>query len=204
GIMFPTPAAPYTAIMKGKGFEIGRWKSRVSGRPEVGGMIPSSTMAEEILTPGDGQVRAMILVMTNPLRSAANSQQLEAAFSHLDFLVAVDFYINETTRHAHLILPTPSPVEHANYEWGPYHLSFRTVPNCWWSAFPPPPDAPDAWEVLLRLRAIFMGMLDRSLQNIDEVVFRQLAAVAVKSNCPWPGLAEEEIIEKLAGVIGPE
>ncbi len=204
GVMFPTPAAPYNAIIKGKGFEIGRWKSRVGGQPEAGGMIPSSTMAEEILTPGDGQVRAMILVMTNPLRSAANSRQLEAAFADLDFLVAVDFYINETTRRAHLILPTPSPVEHANYEWGPYHLSVRNVAKWSWSAFPPPPGAPDAWEVLLRLSAIFMGMTGRSLQDIDDVIFRQLAAVAVKSNCPWPGLTEEEIIEKVVGVIGPE
>src|SRR4029453_8456205 len=99
GVMFTTPAAPIDAALpKEKGFEIGRWKSRVSGRPEVEGLIPSSTMAEEILTPGDGQVRAMILLMPNPLRSAANSSELERAFSSLDFLVAVDFYINETTR----------------------------------------------------------------------------------------------------------
>ncbi len=110
GVMFPTPAAPLDAALpKGKGFEIGRWKSRVSGQPEVGGLIPSSTMAEEMLTPGDGQVRAMILLMTNPVRSAANSEQLERAFAGLEFLVAIDFYINETTRHAHVILPTPSP-----------------------------------------------------------------------------------------------
>jgi len=119
GVMFTTPAAPIDAgLPKGKGFEIGRWKSRVSGQPEVGGLIPSSTMAEEMLTPGDGQVRAMILLMTNPVRSAANSAQLEEAFSRLDFLVAIDFYINETTRHAHIILPTPSPAEQANYEIG--------------------------------------------------------------------------------------
>jgi anaerobic selenocysteine-containing dehydrogenase len=106
GVMFANPAAPIDAALpKGVGFEIGRWRSRVSGRPEVGGLIPSSTMAEEILTPGDGQVRAMFLLMTNPLRSAANSTQLERAFAQLDLLVAVDFYINETTRHADFILP---------------------------------------------------------------------------------------------------
>ena len=73
GVMFTTPAAPVTAISAGKPFAFGAWRSRVSGQPEVEGQIPSSTMAEEMLTPGDGQVRAMILVMTNPLRSAANS-----------------------------------------------------------------------------------------------------------------------------------
>src|SRR5262249_48564910 len=97
GAMFPTAAAPITALAKAAPFEFGRWRSRVSGQPEVRGRIPSSTMAEEMLTPGPGQVRAMILLMTNPLRSAANSRQLETAFSRLDFLVTVDFYINETT-----------------------------------------------------------------------------------------------------------
>src|SRR5262245_35402419 len=86
GVMFPTPAAPITARFKARPFELGRWKSRVSGQPEVRGRIPSSTMGEEMLTAGDGQVRAMILLMTNPLRSAANSRQLEAAFAGLDFL----------------------------------------------------------------------------------------------------------------------
>ena len=80
--MFTTPAAPLDAVLpRGKGFEIGRWTSRVGGQPEVDGLIPSSTMAEEILTPGAGQVRAMILLMTNPLRSAANSGELERAFA---------------------------------------------------------------------------------------------------------------------------
>ena len=128
GVMFTTPAAPIDAAFpKGKGFEVGRWKSRVSGQPEVEGMIPSSTMAEEMLTEGDGRVRAMFLLMTNPLRSAANSRQLEEAFSRLDFLVAVDFYVNETTRHAHIILPTPAPSEQASYEVGLYLLAVRNV-----------------------------------------------------------------------------
>ena len=95
-------------------------------------------MAEEMLTPGDGQVRAMILLMTNPVRSAANSEQLERAFAGLDFLVAVDFYINETTRHAHLILPTPSPAEQASYEVGLYLLSVRNVAKWSWPAVAPP------------------------------------------------------------------
>lgn len=73
GAMFPTPAAPLEAMAKPRPFGIGQRRSRVSGQLEIRGMLPSSTMAEEILTPGDGQVRAMILVMTNPLRSAANS-----------------------------------------------------------------------------------------------------------------------------------
>src|SRR5262245_15364131 len=204
GVMFPAPAAPYNAIIKGKGFEIGRWKSRVSGQPEVGGMIPSSTMAEEILTPGDGQVRAMILVMTNPLRSAANSRQLEAAFADLDFLVAVDFYINETTRYAHLILPTPSPAELPSYEYGLYHLSVRNVTKWSWAAVPPPPGSPPAWEVLAKIAAIFMGFAGAPTKDIDDAVFRQLAGAVLAADCSWPGLTTAEAVATLDGAIGPE
>src|SRR5262245_42629471 len=172
GVMFTTPAEPIEAALQmGQGFALGRSKRGVSGQPEFGGMIPSSTMAEEMLTPGDGQVRAMILLMTNPVRSAANSAQLEQAFSGLDFLVAIDFYINETTRHAHLILPTPSPAEQPNYEFGLYHLSVRNVAKWSWPAPASAPESPAAWEVLLKLAGIFMGMADRSAAEIDEVVF---------------------------------
>src|SRR5262249_35362009 len=154
GVMFTTPACPIDAgLPKGKGFEIGRWKSRGGGQPEVQGMVPSSTMAEEMLTPGDGQVRAMILLMTNPLRSAANSTELEKAFAGLDFLVAIDFYINETTRHAHLILPTPSPAEGGNYEFGLYHLSARKVAKWSMPAVPTSPGTAEAWQAGLRLGA---------------------------------------------------
>jgi len=143
GVMFPTPAVPLDAVLpKGKGFEIARWRSRVSGQPEVGGLIPSSTMGEEMLAPGAGQVRAMILLMTNPVRSAANSSQLAEAFAQLEFLVAVDFYINETTRHAHIILPTPSPAEQPGYEAGFYALSVRNVAKWSWPVLPPPDGGP--------------------------------------------------------------
>ena len=90
----------------------------------------------------------MILLMTNPLRSAANSAELEAAFAGLDFVVAVDFYLNETTRYAHLILPTPSPAELPSYEYGLYHLSVRNVAKWSWAAIPPSPVAPWHWAQL--------------------------------------------------------
>lgn len=205
GAMFTTPAAPIDAALpKGKGFEIGRWKSRVSGQPEVEGMIPSSTMAEEMLTPGDGQVRAMILLMTNPVRSAANSEQLDEAFAGLDFLVAVDFYINETTRHAHIILPTPSPAEQANYEIGLYLLSVRNVAKWSWPAVPPPPGCPETWQVLSNVSARLMGLAGMPEQAIDDFILRKFAEGAVDDNCPWPGLTVDEVIEKVDGAIGPE
>jgi len=205
GVMFATPAAPIDAALpKGKGFEIGRWKSRVSGQPEVEGLIPSSTMAEEMLTPGDGQVRAMLLLMTNPVRSAANSAQLDDAFSKLDFLVAIDFYINESTRHAHVILPTPSPAEQANYEIGFYLLSVRNMAKWSWPVVPPPPGTPETWEVLSNLAARLMGLTGAPPKMVDDFIFRKFAEGAVDESCPWPGLTVDEVVEKLDGAVGPE
>jgi anaerobic selenocysteine-containing dehydrogenase len=204
GAMFTTPAASLAALSKGKPFDFGRYQTRVSGRPVSSGMPPSSTMAEEILTPGPGQVRAMILLMTNSLRSAANSQELERAFSQLDFLVAVDFYINETTRFANIILPTPSPAEQAHYEFAFYHLSVRNIAKWSFPAVRPQTRAPAGWEVFLRLSAIFMGMTERSLKQIDDVVFAPIAAGLVKRGRQWPGLHVDEVMKELDGLVGPE
>jgi anaerobic selenocysteine-containing dehydrogenase len=205
GVMFTSPAAPIDAALpKGKGFEIGRWTSRVSGQPEVEGMIPSSTMAEEMLTPGDRQVRAMILLMTNPVRSAANSAQLEAAFAGLEFLVAIDFYINETTRHAHIILPTPSPAEQANYEIGLYLLSVRNVAKWSWPVMPAPEGVPETWQVFSNIGARLMGLTDVPAKNVDDFIFRRFVEGAVDEHCAWPGLTVDEVVEKLEGTIGPE
>jgi anaerobic selenocysteine-containing dehydrogenase len=205
GVMFTTPAAPIDAALpKGKGFEIARWKSRVSGQPEVGGLIPSSTMAEEILTPGDGQVRAMILLMTNPVRSAANSTQLEEAFASLDLLVALDFYINESTRHAHIILPTPSPAEQASYEIGLYLLSVRNVAKWSWPVIQPPPDVPESWQVLSNIGARLMGLSGVPEQQVDDFILRRFAEGALEGETPWPDLTVDEIMEKVDGGIGPD
>jgi anaerobic selenocysteine-containing dehydrogenase len=205
GVMFPKPAAPLEpALPKGKGFEIGRWRSRVGGQPEVEGMIPSSTMAEEMLTPGDGQVRAMILLMTNPLRSAANSRELEKAFGGLDFLVAIDFYINESTRYADIILPTPSPAEQPNYEIGFYQLSVRNVAKWSWAAVAPPPDTQDTWQVLSAIGARLMGFGAMPAKDIDDFIFRRFVEGAVDESCPWEGLTVDEVIDAANGSVGPE
>jgi anaerobic selenocysteine-containing dehydrogenase len=205
GVMFTTPAAPVDAALpRGRGFAFGRWRSRVGGQPEVEGMIPSSAMAEEILTPGPGQVRAMLLLMTNPLRSAANSAQLERAFASLDFLVAVDFYLNETTRHAHLILPTPSPAEQAGYEVGLYLLSVRNVAKWSWPALPVGADVPESWEVISRIAAGLMGLGAAPAQAIDDFILRRYAEGALEGGTRWADLALDELLAKVDGKIGPE
>ncbi len=206
GVMFTTPAAPVDAALpQSKGYEIGRWHSRVSGQPEVDGKVPSSTMAEEMLTPGPGQVRAMLLLMTNPVCSAANSRQLDEAFAQLEFLVAVDFYINETTRHAHVILPTPAPSEHAGYEVGLYLLSVRNVAKWSWPAVEPGEGVPDSWQVLSRLGAELMGLRGMSEQEVDDLVLGQYVAGSLAAlQERWPGLTAGEVTARLESRVGPE
>ena len=139
GVMFTTPAAPLDAgAAEGEGLRrsaAGRAASAAS--PRWRGMIPSSTMAEEMLTPGDGPGARDDPADDQP---GAQRRELGAARARrsrsLDFLVAIDFYINETTRHAHIILPTPSPAEQANYEVGLYLLSVRNVAKWSWPVVP--------------------------------------------------------------------
>ena len=118
GAMFPTPAVDIVAAasMLGAagGMEPGR--SRVRGLPGFNGELPLSTLAEEIDTPGAGQVRGLIVSAGNPVLSGPNGRRLERALPRLDFMVAIDRYVNETTRHADLILPAAMPLERDHYD----------------------------------------------------------------------------------------
>ncbi|HYH59734.1 MAG TPA: molybdopterin-dependent oxidoreductase, partial [Thermoleophilaceae bacterium] len=100
----------------GRGFAIGRWHTRVRGLPEAIGELPVSALAEEIDTPGEGQIRALITQAGNPLVSTPNSDRLERAVEGLDFMLSIDIYVNETTRHADVILPAPGPLEKSQYD----------------------------------------------------------------------------------------
>ena len=127
---------------------IGRWESRVSGRPEVFGELPVVGLAEEIATPGEGQVRALVTIAGNPLVSTPDAGALAEAVAELDFMVSVDIYVNETTRHADVILPAPEPLAKAHYDFALYQLAVRSVANY----SPPvldraPPSQPDEWEI---------------------------------------------------------
>ena len=122
GAMFPKPAAggPNTlgAPRYGRETRIGRWRSRVRGLPESFGELPVACLAEEIETPGEGQVRALITIAGNPALSAPNSGRLQRTLASLELLVCVDFYVNETTGHADVILPPPSPLSAATTTLG--------------------------------------------------------------------------------------
>ncbi|GAA3139524.1 anaerobic selenocysteine-containing dehydrogenase [Kribbella aluminosa] len=145
GTMFPRPAVN-TLLGLGRG-HVGVWKSRVRGLPEFGGELPVSTMAEEILTPGDGQIRALVTVAGNPVLSTPDGRRLDEALGSLDFMVAVDPYINETTRHADVILPPAPPLERDHYDIVFHQLAVRNTARWNDAVLPKPATARHDWEI---------------------------------------------------------
>lgn len=140
---------------RGRGFRIGRRNSRVRGYPEVRSEYPVAGLAEEITTPGDGQIRAMVTVAGNPVLSTPHSAALDSALGELEFMVSVDPYLNETTRHANVILPPPTALERSEYQMAFIGMAIRNFAQ--WA----PPlfetDCLQEHEILGRLALIFSG-----------------------------------------------
>ena len=161
GAMFPKAAALQSNTMgkpgTGKGIVTGRRRSRVSGAPEVLGEFPMSCLAEEIQTPGEGQVKALITVSSNPALSSPNGERLATAMEQLDFMVSVDIYVNETSRHADVILPGTSPLQDSHYDVAFSQLSYRNHARYSHPVFPRTAHHPEEWQVLLRLIGIIQG-----------------------------------------------
>jgi anaerobic selenocysteine-containing dehydrogenase len=153
GAMFPTPAADLVSLASrlGERGHFGAWKSRVRGLPEFGGELPAATLAEEIETPGEGQIRALITHAGNPVLSTPNGGRLERALPRLDFMVSIDLYRNETTRHAHLILPTSFGFERDHYDLAFYALAVRNAARYAQAILTPPPGVRHDWQVLVDL-----------------------------------------------------
>ncbi len=154
GAMFTRPAADLVAgadrLGLGRGhFDKGR--SRVRGLPEFGGEYPVAVLAEEIETPGPGQIRGLITSAGNPVLSAPNGGRLDRTLPRLDFMVSIDLYLNETTRHAHLILPPTGPLEHDHYDLAFHLLAVRNTAKYSPPLFAAGPGALHDWQILLGL-----------------------------------------------------
>jgi anaerobic selenocysteine-containing dehydrogenase len=150
GMMIAEPAVDLTRAYGSRG-HYARFRSRVRNLPEFSNELPVAALAEEILTPGPGQVRALFTFAGTPVLSTPNGGQLDRAFAQLDFMVAVDFYLNETTRHAHLILPPVSPLERSHYDLALSGFAVRNVAKYSPSLFPPPAGALHDHEILAEL-----------------------------------------------------
>jgi anaerobic selenocysteine-containing dehydrogenase len=191
---------------RGKGVRFGRRQSRVRGLPEVFGELPVACLAEEIETPGEGQIRALVTVAGNPALSNPNGGRLARALASLEFMVSCDLYLNETTRHAHVILPGLSPLEAPHYDLALWQLAVRNLANYSPPVFPPPADRPTEWQTMLKLAAIAMGQgaaADPDL--VDDFVARQQVDEAIGApGSPIAGRDPEEIVAALAPRRGPE
>lgn len=154
GAMFPSPAidivdAPF-GFGVGRG-SYGRWRSRVRGLPEHNGELPVVVLAEEMLTEGEGQIRGIVTSAGNPVLSTPNGAQLDRAMAALEHVVSIDFYINETTRHANVILPPVSPLERPHYDVAFHQLAVRNTAKYADALFDAGPDARQEWQIVLGL-----------------------------------------------------
>lgn len=161
GAMFSLPVAGGATTRgtpgTGKGFRIGRGHSRVKQRPEIMGEYPAAALAEEILEGDAGRVRALVTVAGNPVLSTPNSAQLDTALADLEFMVSVDIYLNETTRHATVILPPPSQLQRSHYDIALLQFAVRNVANYSPPSLPLADGQPDEWEILAKLALAFQG-----------------------------------------------
>ena len=89
----------------------GKTRARFGDFPDVIGNLPASLLPREIETPGARQVKAMFVSAGNPVLSVPDGDAMERALGKLDLMVALDFYVNETTKHADYVLPTTTLYE---------------------------------------------------------------------------------------------
>ena len=200
GVMFPlSPVAPAPRGPRpGRGFTTGRWHSRVSGRPEVLSELPVAVLAEEIETAGEGQIKAMITVAGNPVLSAPDGDRLDRALAGVGFMVSIDPYLNETTRHADVILPPPPPSRSPHFDFALNNLAVRNN-----ARYSPPAlplqGRPDEAEILARIALVLYGIgVDGDPALVDEqVIAATLAKETADAGSPVAGRAVDELTAML-------
>ncbi|WP_372982159.1 molybdopterin-dependent oxidoreductase [Marinobacter sediminum] len=160
GAMFPQPAFDLVRDKKGKPSSYGRFASRVRKLPYFNSEFPVATLADEILTPGEGQIRGMITIAGNPVLSSPGGARLEQAFDSLDFMVSVDIYLNETTRHADIILPATTGLEVPHFDVFFNSFAVRNTAKFSEPMFEKTPDQKHDWEILRDLALHLTGRED--------------------------------------------
>jgi anaerobic selenocysteine-containing dehydrogenase len=206
GAMFTRPAAGGGSSDEpgGRGIRLHRWRSRVSGYPEVFGEFPVAALVEEIETEGEGSIKGLVTVAGNPVCSTPQAARLDTALERLDFMVSVDIYLNETTRHADVILPPTGALEHEHYDLAFYRLSVRDVAKYSPAVFTPQVDAKHEWEILGTLAAYLMGFGRMSAKDIDDFVLRQLIERTIpEDGSRSNGLSRDEVFSTLGDEPGP-
>lgn len=211
GALFPKATVWSPMFMKppdqpGPGWQFGRFRSRVRGTPEVLGQFPVSCLAEEIDTPGDGRIRGLITVAGNPVLSAPGAGRLDAALAGLDAMISVDNWLNETSRHAHVVLPGLSPLERPHCDDLYWMYSIASCVKWSEPALAPPPDRPQEWELMLRLAGALLGtpLPEVDVPAMDDLYTQGIIHTACQAaDTPLFGRDPAEVFAALEGV-GPE
>ncbi|WP_031153978.1 molybdopterin-dependent oxidoreductase [Streptomyces erythrochromogenes] len=195
----PRPAGP------GRGFTVGRWHSRVSGHAEAKSELPIAALAEEIETPGEGRIRTLIAIAANPVLSAPDGDRLDRALAGLDFMVSVDPYLNETSRHAHVVLPPPPPAQSAHFDFAFNAFAVRNQARYSPPAIPLEEGRMDECEIHARLILAVSGLHGAPPEAVDErVIADTLARAAADAHSPLHGTDPSEQARRLTGRTGPE
>ncbi|MFE2686327.1 molybdopterin oxidoreductase family protein [Streptomyces mirabilis] len=197
----PRPAGP------GRGFALGRWHSRVSRHPEAKGELPLAALAEEIdtATPEGSPVRALIAIAANPVLSAPDGNRLDKALDSLDFMVSVDPYLNETARHADVVLPPPPPSQSAHHDFAFNTLAVRNQVRYNRPAVPLEPGRMAETEILARLVLAATGMHGADPSAVDAMVIDSSLGKAVQDlHGPVHERDPKELATRLTGESGPE
>lgn len=207
GMMFTAPAAQIKKRPSGgRGFQVGRWRSRVSKLPEIMGELPVAALAEEIETPGEGQIRSMLCITANPVISIPNSKRIDRAFGTLEFMVSVDFYLNETSRHANVILPPSTHLSQGHYDFIFNLFAVRNIAKYSSPVFQMNDGEMSFWEIITRLTNIFSGRgASADTREMDDNVIRQMIDEEINSaGSEISGMSADEILAALEPRTGAE
>jgi anaerobic selenocysteine-containing dehydrogenase len=197
GAMPTNPLIPITGPGTRRGHH-GRWRSRVSGLPESGGELPVAVLSEEILTPGEGQIRGVVTVCGNPVLSTPDGRRLDVALASLDFMLSIDIYLNETTRHADLILPPTSSLNHDHYDLIFNALAVRNVARFNAGMWERPADERYDWEIFRELCARLAAKLEREQRPVEPT------AAVIERMLPSHGLSMAALRDAPHGIdLGP-
>ncbi|MBA4865076.1 molybdopterin oxidoreductase family protein [Streptomyces sp. PSKA54] len=203
----PRPAGP------GRGFALGRWRSRVSGHPEAKGELPLAALAEEIDTPGGtgsgaadaGPIRAVIAIAANPVLSAPDGDRLDKALESLDFMVSIDPYLNETSRHADVVLPPPPPAQSPHHDFAFNAFAVHNQVRYTRAAIPLEAGRMAETEIHARLVLAASGMHGAEPDAVDAMVIdRTLGKAVTEPHALVHGRDPKELAAQLTGESGPE
>ncbi len=205
GVLFPKPAISlaFAGPEADSGAPFGRRRSPVSGHDEIQGEWPMAAFAEEIESEREDRIRGLVIIAGNPVVSAPNSDRIARALDRLEFVVAIDYYVNETTRHADLILPPPPPLEHEAYDLALLHFAVRNVAKWSPAALDHEPGMRPVWRTLIGLAKRMLGLGSLSDEAVDALVVGQLAEAALPHSRIADRLEADAIVRRLGQEPGP-